>query len=301
MGWKISDLVPFPLGTWKVVIKTPLKLNDSILLSHELIKLSKIWIKENNAQFSKIKNLFKNELSSSGPLPYISDPILEDKITKLKKEKFHLKIKGVFRKITLFRFFLAKLLFDKEEGLHFDEFVVMWEVFQTLLDQNDADPAFASKYGCFFREAIPLFLALRNQTEFPIRVDEKDPETFDKLVEKLQPFLPSRTAYFGLKSQKSLRSGFSLIFDSEIPLRSLVESRRIGVGYRDKGSRRNPALDGSPDWREVALSSTESQIMEVEQLLGIGRESENFDWDLVYPSRKFPEEINEEGTFPPQS
>ena len=31
--------------------------------------------------------------------------------------------------------------------------------------------------------------------------------------------------------------------------------RYVGVGYRDQGSRRNVAYDGSPSWQEVATSA----------------------------------------------
>lgn len=31
-----------------------------------------------------------------------------------------------------------------------------------------------------------------------------------------------------------------------------LQKRRMGVGYRDKGSLKNPAKDGSPSWQEVA-------------------------------------------------
>jgi len=302
MGWKISDLVPFPLGTWKVVMKPPSKENDSSFNSMEMIKKGKRTILKDESLISKIRKLFKNEdLSSSGPLPSTSDPILQSKVVKLKKEVYHLKIKGNFRRMTLFRFFLAKLLYDKEEGLHFDEFVVMWEIFQEILDQADHDEIYAKKYENFLFESYFLFQALNFQHEFPIRVDESDPETYENLLQKLGPILPTRSAYFGLKGQKGLRSGYSIVFDSDLPLRSLTEQRRIGVGYRDKGSRRNPALDGSPDWREVVLSNSECRIYLVEKLLGVGRESPNFDWDLVQSSEKFPEEWNQEGYDPSTS
>jgi hypothetical protein len=33
------------------------------------------------------------------------------------------------------------------------------------------------------------------------------------------------------------------------------------VGYRDKGSRRQPELDGSPSWQEVSMSRTQLELL----------------------------------------
>lgn len=53
--------------------------------------------------------------------------------------------------------------------------------------------------------------------------------------------------------------------------KKLPPKRTMGVGYRDKGSRRNLAKDGSPDWREVssAFSSDEWWKKEIEDAQNI--------------------------------
>jgi hypothetical protein len=38
----------------------------------------------------------------------------------------------------------------------------------------------------------------------------------------------------------------------EVSNRKLPPKRIIGIGYRDKGTARDPAIDGSPSWQEVA-------------------------------------------------
>jgi len=37
--------------------------------------------------------------------------------------------------------------------------------------------------------------------------------------------------------------------------------RFIGVGYKDKGTKRDPAIDGSPNWKEVAMARSREELM----------------------------------------
>jgi hypothetical protein len=65
------------------------------------------------------------------------------------------------------------------------------------------------------------------------------------------PILPKPEAFFGLMGNRDMRSSFRVQFKSSwIPPKKV--ERYIGVGYKDKGSRRFPELDGSPTWQRVA-------------------------------------------------
>lgn len=295
MGWKISDLVFFPLKTRKAVVKPPSEESDSSepprkdsepcqFKAPAEVTISTCW-----------EILTRGEgRSSSGPLPVNSDPRLLSLEDLLRKGAYKLKIKKGIRKKDLFRFLLAKMLYEREEGLHLDEFLVLWELYLQLLEVQSKDPSFREKYGAFFKNSFVFFRELGSQKEFPIRIEENgNLQYLERIASVLEPMLPSRSAYFGLKGQKSLKSGFSLVFESELLSRKIPEGRRIGVGYRDKGSRRDLALDGSPDWREVASSLQEKRIVEVEDYLGIVRESPEFDWDLVYNTSKVLEEFED--------
>jgi hypothetical protein len=48
--------------------------------------------------------------------------------------------------------------------------------------------------------------------------------------------------------------------------RAVPPKRFIGVGYKDKGSRRDPAFDGTPSWQETAqyLSNLEREAEELD-------------------------------------
>jgi len=295
MGWKLSDLAFFPLKD-KGRDKSPQSMDEDSSEtpwigpeqpgpSADEVAISTCW---------EILNRGRDR-SSSGPLPYGSDPKLRTLEDLFKRGAYILKIKKGIRKKDLFRFLLAKMLYEKEEGLHLDEFLVLWELYLHLLEVQSKDPSFKEKYENFFRSSFLFFRELGSQKEFPIRLEENENSQYlERIVKVLEPMLPTRSAYFGLKGQKSLKSGFSLVFENELLSRKIPEGRRIGVGYRDKGSRRDPAFDGSPDWREVALSRQEDRIRSVEVYLGIVRESPDFDWDLVYNSQNLKDYEDEE-------
>jgi len=300
MGWKLSALAFFPLKADRDGIKPSVEVVNSSdppsVVSEQPCpeSLKKIAI------HTCWENLTKNvDRSSSGPLPGNSDPRLQNLENFLSRGAYTVKIKKGIRKKDLFRFLLAKMLYEREEGLHLDEFLVLWELYLQLLEVNSKDPSFSEKYGEFFKNSFIFFRELGSQREFPIRIEENENlQYLERITEVLEPILPTRSAYFGLKGQKSLKSGFSLVFQEELLQRKISEGRRIGVGYRDKGSRRDPAFDGSPDWREVAMSLQEDRIRYVEDSLGVIRESPDFDWDLVYNSDMLQCEADEEDNPP---
>lgn len=293
MGWKISDLAlfsrrevcdPGPQLEQDAPLEPPGELDTPSSANSEEVAISVCWERINRVTRS----------SSSGPLPGSYDPTLRTLEAFLERGAYKVKIKKGIRKKDLFRFLLAKMLYEREEGLHIDEFLVLWELYLNLLELLQKDPSFKEKYGKFFENSSVFFRMLGDQREFPIRIEETEScQYLERIVSVLEPMLPTRSAYFGLKGQKDLRSGFSLVFASEILSRRAPECRRIGVGYRDKGSRRDPALDGSPDWREVASSLQEERIRYVESLLNMVREHPEFDWDLVYNQER-PDCIDEE-------
>jgi len=301
MGWKLSDLVFFPLKTGKVVTEPSVEKVDPLKPPQCETDQSEIGAGEDQTIRLCWEILTKcSGRSSSGPLPGGSDPTIQTLEGILRKGNYRLKIKAGIKKKDLFRFLLAKMLYEAEEGLHIDEFLVLWELYLQLQGLLSKDPSFREKYEEFFRDSFIFFRELGSQKEFPIRVQESENlQYLERIQEVLVPMLPTRAAYFGLKGQKDLRSGFSLVFESELLPRKLPEARRIGVGYRDKGSRRDPAIDGSPDWREVAMSTLEDRIREVELFCGVVRESTDFDWDLVLNLQPLlPEESVEEDNPP---
>lgn len=78
------------------------------------------------------------------------------------------------------------------------------------------------------------------------------------------PVLLSPHEYFGLKNQIYKEQEPSVFFRN-VELRKFTIPY-VGVGYKDKGSSRLVAYDGTPDWRELC-SYEHSQYRSLEQIL----------------------------------
>jgi hypothetical protein len=84
----------------------------------------------------------------------------------------------------------------------------------------------------------------------------------EKLQSSLDDFLVPARNYGQWKSRFSGCFQFNpLTLNKELGdfylTKKLPPKRSMGIGYRDKGSRRNLAIDGSPDWREVSSAFPE--------------------------------------------
>jgi hypothetical protein len=160
-----------------------------------------------------------------------------------------MKLRAGTKKVTLFHFLLAKLTYGKEEqGLSLEEFLVFHELFYQLLETRD--PLFAQKWELSLGKVSQIMVATAGYSEFPVILTE---ESRVKIREVLgdDPILPNPEAFFGLMGNRDLRTSFRIQFRSQWIPPKRVE-RYIGVGYKDKGTRRAPELDGSPSWQRVA-------------------------------------------------
>lgn len=161
---------------------------------------------------------------------------------------FSVKIKSGIKKVNLFRWLYARVLFDPE-GLSIEQSLILTELFLVLKEQCERDQSFELKWSKMLQLFELELLPYLNSTEFPIRLHL---EREDLLREKLfECRVPTREEYFGLKSDQRMLSGYRLIVHSLLPQRKLPEPRFVGVGYRDKGCRSLDS-DGTPHWTEVA-------------------------------------------------
>jgi hypothetical protein len=191
----------------------------------------------------------KEEFSAKTP-SRISDP---KTIEELFLGGYKVRFKKGVKKITIFRFLLAKLLYEEEDGIHLDEFIVLLELYYSLLENKD--PSFVNKYGLWLNHISKFIKDISRCQNFPARI-KKERFTIELYQEFLDPYLPSQEAYFGLKGNRELRNSWVLTFSSQLLPQRLTSKRVIGVGYRDKGYRKSPE-DGRPDWREVSSHFSE--------------------------------------------
>lgn len=194
--------------------------------------------------------ILSDELLSAEPLSRTSDPLI---IQSIQRGGYMIKLKRGVKRITLFRFLLAKMVYEEKGGLHLDEYLALYELSLSLVELKD--PTFQKKYAFWLAKTSAILQGLRDLRTFPVRV-AKHTEEYPSLLSYLEPFLPTSTAYFGLKGNRQLRNSWTLLLKENLQPTKKRERRIIGVGYRDKGYLKE-SHDGNPDWREVASHASE--------------------------------------------
>lgn len=183
-------------------------------------------------------------------------------------------VKKGTNRMTLFRFLLGKLVFSNE-GLSIEEYLLLYHLYFDLSDLVEKDPKFGKKYEANLEGLTSLIQNLSRVTIFPVILKESSREL---VIRRFQDFIPTPRAYFGLSGQRDLRQSYRLVLNDTLVPKKIPPKRFIGVGYKDKGSRRDPAYDGSPSWQEVAS-----------YFANLERESEELDSSIL----SLPDEDNE--------
>jgi hypothetical protein len=216
--------------------------------------------KKQGCESKSLRLVLRERKSQADTRPRTSDPVQ----TLFETKGYTMVLKKGTKRITLLRFLLAKLAYGKEgEGLSLDEYLVLNEVFFSLLD--NPDPLMQEKWKDSFENLKPVFQAISEFKEFPVLLSEDSQIELGKHLWN-DPILPKPSAYFGLLGNRELRNSFRVSFRSEWIPKKRVE-RYIGVGYKDKGTCRVPSLDGSPSWQRVA-TVVSNQEREAEELAG---------------------------------
>jgi hypothetical protein len=192
---------------------------------------------------------------NSSSHPSLQPPPVSDYARCLSKGYKVLIRRGVNR-YKLFRFFVSKVIHD-EEGLHLDEFILLFELFFEF-DRME-DPNFKGNLTNLRNYCFLQFLKeLQKNKIFPYQPQE---ETRKKWKDFTPSVAYSERAYFRIKGQNRNRD-FRLVMKDTLLPRRIPAKPYIGIGYKDKGSRRDSAVDGSPKWQEVATynSNRESEL-----------------------------------------
>jgi len=137
----------------------------------------------------------------------------------------------------------------------FNDLIALYDNLIWLEVKSQTDEDFQRKFGRFLEILAKILkeinisqgLSPRALTRLTMRI-QKDLEGF---------FVPHRN-YPGFKKRFSGSFAIRELSTSTEANRHLPPKRIMGIGYRDKGTARNPAFDGSPSWQEVA--SRDGQI-----------------------------------------
>lgn len=183
-----------------------------------------------------------NPLQHNGPVATIL------KGQRASKEIFW-ELKGNLRKQTLFwKYLLSKLV---HEGFH----SVVGEELHALYLLHDrlstcTDRGWVEKNSNWFTNSIRLF----NYFTLYLGQRENPRCEFDRVAKNsfFTHGLMTPHAYFGSRTFLNVRNVLRKV---NLALKKKPRpSNRIGVGYRDHGTARDVAFDGSPSWQEVAVA-----------------------------------------------
>jgi hypothetical protein len=154
------------------------------------------------------------------------------------------------KQITLYRNLLAAVLYE-QGGVNIEEILVLYDLAQKMEEKRQRDKAFQEKYGDWLITSFGFIESL-SPRDFPFLYQGQ----IEEAEKSLTPYLPSRQAYYGWRRNPVRVTPARVRLRNPLaPPTKLPAKRYVGVGYKDKGNRRDPATDGSPSWQEVATSS----------------------------------------------
>lgn len=152
------------------------------------------------------------------------------------------------RRITLQRYLVSKIVW-RPEKVTFPELLTLYDNLLWCQDKSLTDPAFKTKFGEFLEN---LTVLLKN-TRFSEKTYASTLVDFSPRVKKVAEghLIPERNLH---TVERHVLGQFHVLptRSSGIPTRELPPVKVIGRGYRDKGTYRDPAWDGSPSWQELA-------------------------------------------------
>jgi hypothetical protein len=153
------------------------------------------------------------------------------------------------KRVTLQRYLISKIVYETEV-FDIQDLCCLFENQLWIEQKVQKDPEFQKNFGKDFESLSILLKEINFQMEFTERalrrLRQKLKDNLSDLILPIRNYKDTGKHYSGL---------FSLIPSSPAgKLRKLLQEKaRIGIGYRDKGSARDSAYDGSPSWQEVAV------------------------------------------------
>lgn len=152
------------------------------------------------------------------------------------------------KRIRLSRYLVSRLVFEPEK-VNFQEVITLFDNQLWLEDKALKDPGFRQKFG----KSLEDLSRILKETQRSEPISSYISRLSRKCKNQLEGFyFPQRNMG---EHRRDLSDKFSVkrskqpgILNQYLPPKAV-----IGVGYSDKGTRRDPAYDGSPHWTDVAL------------------------------------------------
>jgi len=184
---------------------------------------------------------------------------------ELQEVKYSRKVK----RVTLQRFLVTKIVLEPERVRIPEEILVLYDNQLWLEKKCLSDPDFNKKFGSSLEDLSKILKEVNFSRGLSLQTLRM---LSQKLRNQLGCFLIPDRNYQGTKSRFSGLFQLRAAQQPGVPNKTLPPKRQIGIGYRDKGTLKDLAKDGSPSWQEVA--SRDGQIKLA--ILGI-QNAKNFD------------------------
>jgi hypothetical protein len=152
------------------------------------------------------------------------------------------------KRVYLQRFLLSKFVYFRKE-LELRDLCTLFENQLWLELKCHLDPEFSQKFG----KDLESLSIMMKEFNFKTGTTDRAIDQFAKrILEKIPNLILPKRNYLGAKKQCN---GLFQLKDSKpigVAKNRIPPKAYIGKGYRDKGSARDLAKDGSPSWQEVA-------------------------------------------------
>lgn len=173
-------------------------------------------------------------------------------------ENFVTVIRTGVKRITLSRTIVGKIVWSG--NLSLPELHVLYQNQLWLEQKCSTDSSFRKKFGSSLEDLSFILKSAnigRGLTEGAVSYLRKE-------MKKLQEFVPPKRNMPQLEARLSKSFYTRPYREQGVPTKSLPPKKVIGKGYRDHGTAKNEALDGSPSWQEVAsyVSQLQRRIQE---------------------------------------
>lgn len=154
------------------------------------------------------------------------------------------------KKITLQRY-LCSVAVHRMKEISFEEILVLYDNMLWCQDKCQQDPSFLTKFG---KDLSMLSIILKSLRFSSKNFSKTIPILSSKIKNELEHFLLPIRNLNGV--QKHLKGKYQIRPHKEagVLTKQLPQKAYIGVGYKDKGTARDPAHDGSPRWQDVAMN-----------------------------------------------
>lgn len=151
------------------------------------------------------------------------------------------------RRITLQRYLVSRIVFEVEE-VSFMEILVLYDNILWCEEKARKDPGFRQKFG----GDLSILAKILKETRFSlVSFSQTIKVLSEKCRNQLENFIFPRRNLPGVRIHVLGKFHVLPYRESGVPRSQLPPKPYIGIGYKDKGSRRDPAYDASPSWQEV--------------------------------------------------